>query len=68
MKGFPMSMVVPHFSPEGHKSAARQDESLLDKLLQERGQTIPSPKERLQDILNVFGEDEEGGVASQASL
>ena len=63
-----MSMVVPQCSPEGHKSAARQDESLLDKLLQERGQTIPSPKERLQDILNVFGEDEEGGVASQASL
>ncbi len=63
-----MSMVVPHFSPEGHKSVARQDESLLDKLLQERGQTIPSPKERLQDILNVFGEDEEGGVVSQASL
>lgn len=63
-----MSMVVPHFSPEGQKSAARHDESLLDKLLQERGQTIPSPKERLQDILNVFGEDEEGGVASQASL
>ena len=63
-----MSMVVPHFSPEGHKSVARHDESLLDKLLQERGQTMPSPKERLQDILNVFGEDEEGGVASQASL
>lgn len=63
-----MSMVVPHFLPDGHKSAARQDESLLDKLLQERGQTISSPKERLQDILNVFGEDEEEGVASQASL
>jgi hypothetical protein len=53
-----MSMVVPHFAPEGQKSVARHDESLLDKVLQDRGYKIPSPKERLQDVLNVLGEKE----------
>ncbi|MFM7622069.1 MAG: hypothetical protein ACKO57_03745 [Alphaproteobacteria bacterium] len=54
-----MSMIVPHFSPEG-QSTARHNESLLDKLLRERGQTIPTPKERLQDVLAMFGETDEG--------
>jgi hypothetical protein len=61
-----MSMVVPHFAPEGQKSAARHDESLLDKVLQDKGQTIPSPKERLQDILNVFGEKDDALLGKQA--
>ncbi len=62
-----MSMVVPHFAPEGQKSAARHDESLLDKILQDRGQNIPSPKERLQDVLNLFGEKNDALFGKQAS-
>jgi hypothetical protein len=61
-----MSMVVPHFSPEGHKSVARHEESLLDKVLQDKGQTIPSPKERLQDVLNLFEEKNEALLGKQA--
>ena len=62
-----MSMVVPHFAPEGQKSSARHDESLLDKILQDRGQNIPSPKERLQDVLNLFGEKNDALFGKQAS-
>jgi hypothetical protein len=62
-----MSMVVPHFAPEGQKSAARHDESLLDKVLQDRGHKIPSPKERLQDVLNLFGEKNDALFGKQAS-
>ncbi len=53
-----MSMVVPYFSPEGQKNAARQDESLLDKLLQDRGHQFSSPKERLQGVLGLFEDDD----------
>ena len=49
-----MSMVVPYFSPEGQKNAARHDESMLDKLLEERGQKTMSPKARLDDLLSLF--------------
>jgi hypothetical protein len=59
-------MVVPHFAPEGQKSAARHEESLLDKVLQDKGQTIPSPKERLQDVLNLFEEKNEVLLGKQA--
>ena len=66
-----MSMVVPHFSPEGQKSQARYDQSLLDKMLQDRGQSIPSPKERLQDVCNLLGlreeEEEEALLGLKAS-
>ena len=62
-----MSMVVPHFAPEGQKSVARHDESLLDKVLQDRGHKIPSPKERLQDVLNLFGEKNDALFGKQAS-
>jgi hypothetical protein len=61
-----MSMVVPHFSPESQKSAARHEESLLDKVLQDKGQTIPSPKERLQDVLNLFEEKNDALLGKQA--
>jgi hypothetical protein len=49
-------MVIPYFSPEGHKTAARQDQSLLDKVLAQIGKKIPSPKERLEDVLHLFEE------------
>ena len=51
-----MAMVVPLFVSDSQKTVARQDQSLLDKLLAQAGKKIPTPAERLQDAMRLFEE------------